>query len=201
MTLEGRSACQPNRPGRSSSAEGDGALRRSAAMRTPEGYDELYRSHFARIVRLCRLLLRDQIEAEDVAQEVFVVALREWRGIERDMAWGPWLTTVAVHACHRRRRGRWWQWWRGATDAFVADDVAASARTGEDHVADAQLRAAILRTFRTLSRRQQEAFMLRHVEGLSSQEIADTLGVTVGSVKRHLFRGTEAFRKVLGTRR
>jgi RNA polymerase sigma-70 factor (ECF subfamily) len=202
MTGEGPSARQPSGSARPSLAEGGCAVHPpSAAMRTQDGYDELYRLHFGRILRLCRALLRDQIEAEDVAQEVFIAALREWRGVERDMAWGPWLTTVAVHACHRRRKGRWWQWWRTATESFMGDDVAAALRTGEDDVADSQVRTVILRTFRSLSERQREVFVLRHVEGWSSQEVADALGVTVGSVKRHLFRGTEAFRKVLGPRR
>jgi len=170
-------------------------------MQSLDGYDELYRSHFARVLRLCRLLLRDRDEAEDVAQEVFVAALREWRGVEKRMAWGPWLTTVAVHACHRRRQGKWWQWWRSATEALATEHLAGVARTGEENMADAQLRTVLLQTFRSLSHRQREVFVLRHVEGWSSQEVADTLGVTVGSVKRHLFRATEAFRKVLGTRR
>src|SRR5262245_30805716 len=110
-------------------------------MRTQDGYDLLYRSQFARILRLCRLILRDPSEAEDVAQEVFVAALREWRGVERDMAWAPWLTTVAVHACHRRQKGKWWQWWRTASHPFAADDLVGPARTGEDTMADAQVRA------------------------------------------------------------
>jgi RNA polymerase sigma-70 factor (ECF subfamily) len=168
--------------------------------RTENGYDELYGAHHARLLRLCRLLLGDRNEAEDVVQEVFIVGLREWRGREREMAWGPWLTTVAVHACHRRRRGRWWEWWRGASEEFAAEDRPAAARTPEDDAMDGQQREKIARVFRTLSIRQQEVFVLRHVEGWSSQEVADALGLAVGSVKCHLFRATRALRNELGQR-
>jgi RNA polymerase sigma-70 factor (ECF subfamily) len=172
----------------------------ASTVRSPDGYESLYRAHYARILRLCRLLLRDATEAEDVAQEVFVAALAEWNGVVRAMRWGPWLTTVAVHACHRRRRGRWWQWWRGAQEAFVPDELPGRARAPEDAAAERERRERIGATFARLTLRQQEVFLLRHVEGFSTREVAEALGVAEGSVKRHLFRATTAFRDALEDR-
>ena len=59
----------------------------------------------------------------------------------------------------------------------------------------------MLAVFNRLSRRQQEVFLLRHVEGYSTDEVATILGVRTGSVKRHLFRATHAFQKTLRTAR
>ena len=67
-------------------------------------YEQLYQLHYPRVVRLCRVLLADAHEADDVAQEVF---LRLWQALQtetRAVAWPPWLTRVTVNACRDRRR-------------------------------------------------------------------------------------------------
>ena len=53
--------------------------------------------------------------------------------------------------------------------------------------------------FRALSPRQQEVFVLRHLEEWSTEEVAEMLGLTVGSVKRHLFRAVHHLRKARAT--
>lgn len=169
-----------------------------ATVRATDGYHALYQEQYPRVLRICQLLLRDAVEAEDVAQEVFVAALQEWRGPIREMKWRAWLTTVAAHACHKRRRGKWWQWWRAAAEPFTAETLISSLRAPDAAALDAQRRRRIAAVFATLSLRQQEVFVLRHVEGFSSPEVADALGIAVGSVKRHLFRATQAFRSALG---
>jgi RNA polymerase sigma-70 factor, ECF subfamily len=82
----------------------------NAESQEPAWYDDLYRVHYPRVVRLCGLLLADPHEAEDVAQEVFVKLLQAARTEARTMAWEPWLTRVTVNACHDRRRSGWWKW-------------------------------------------------------------------------------------------
>ncbi len=165
-----------------------------------EGWEALYREHRPRVLRLCRMLLRDESEAEDVAQEVFITALAWFARPARTMRWGPWLTTVAMHACHRRRRGRWWQWWRSAREPFVGDELATAVASPDESVAAREQRRELEEIFAALSRQQQRVFQLRHLEGRSTREVADVLGVTEGSVKRHLFRATAAFRDALRER-
>lgn len=169
------------------------------AVRTEQGYEALYRAHHARIGSLCRLMLRNREEAEDASQEVFIILLREWESPVRPMAWGPWLTRVTVNTCRRRRRSRWWQWWQGATDAFDGDRLPAIG-TAEDGAMSREQRARLVAAFDGLSARQREIFVLRHVEGWSTQDVADELGLSTGSVKRHLFRANRAFRSALGDR-
>lgn len=162
-------------------------------------YDDLYRSHRARVLRLCRLLLGDPDEAEDVGQEVFVKLFRaSQRPHDRYIAWGPWLTRVTVHACRDRRRSRWWRrWWTVAT---VLDEqtIASGWRTPEGEVVSADQQRRIWRAFEQLAPRQREVFVLRHVEGWSTREVADAIGVETGSVKRHLFRAIRHLRSALG---
>src|SRR5437667_440079 len=73
--------------------------------------------------------------------------------------------------------------------------------TPEEAALGREERQRIWRIFRRLSARQQEVFALRQLEGWSTDEVAETLGLSSGSVKRHLFRATHQLRAALrGTR-
>ncbi len=161
-------------------------------------YEALYRDHWARVVRLCRLLLDDPQEAQEVAQEVFVKLLRQYREPERSTEWGAWLTRVAVNACRDRRRSGWWRWWRQRHQVIEDVEVVDSEPTPERVAISREGRERVWVSFRELSRRQREVFVLRHLEEWSTQDVADALGLTTGSVKRHLWRAVERLRKVLG---
>ncbi len=172
------------------------------AAAAPAGYDDLYRTHRARVRRLCRLLLGDADEAEDVTQEVLLKLLERWRTPEHPDSWGAWLTRVAVNACHRRRRSLWRRWWwSAAVDDFREADFPSPDATPEEDAVSRQQRGRLVAVYHRLSLRQREVFALRHVEGWSTQEVADLLGITTGSVKLHLFRANRAFRKALGALR
>lgn len=170
------------------------------ALQRADQYDGLYRQHYARILRLCRLLLRDQDEAEDVTQEVFLALYREQGRGERRIGWPPWLTRVAVNACHRRRRSRWWRLWRAEPLAVDAAELAGGTPSPEAQAIGSEQRRGILDVFNALSARQQQVFVLRHVEGYSTDDVATMLGVHTGSVKRHLYRATHAFQDALRAR-
>jgi len=160
-------------------------------------YDALYQQHRGRILRLCGILLRDRDEAEDVTQEVFLLLHRERDRGPRRVGWGPWLTRVAVNACYRRRRSRWWRVWHAVNPAVDIAELSVSGPTPEAQAVTMEEHRIVLAVFNRLSRRQQEVFVLRHVEGYSTDEVATILGVHTGSVKRHLFRATHAFQKTL----
>ncbi len=178
------------------SREGDGIVAgRRAAQRIDE-YEDLYRRHQARILRLCTILLRNPSEAEDVTQDVFLILHREQQRGERRVGWGPWLTTVAVNACHRRRRSRWWHALR-AQPTLDAAELSTDTPSPELQAIGGEQRRTIQRVFATLSGRQQAVFLLRHVEGYSTDDVATMLGVRTGSVKRHLYRATHALQRAL----
>jgi len=161
-------------------------------------YDELYRLHHARVLRLCRLLLTDSHEAEDVSQEVFLKLFQTSRLNDPSVAWGAWLTRVAVNACHDRRRSGWWKWWRDRHVDFIEDEIHAATRTPEDEAAGNETRTRVWRSFRQLPARQQQVFVLRQIEGWPTNDVADLLGLTPGTVKRHLYRAVHRLRGALG---
>jgi RNA polymerase sigma-70 factor, ECF subfamily len=162
-------------------------------------YDDLYLTYRARVLRLCRLLLGDPDEAEDVGQEVFVKLFRaSQRPHDPHMAWGAWLTRVAVHACRDRRRSRWWRRVWSTSAELDEETIASTWRTPEGEVVGAEQQRRIWHAFEQLAPRQREVFVLRHVEGWSTREVAHAIGVETGSVKRHLFRAIRHLRSALG---
>ena len=163
-----------------------------------EQYEALYREHFARLVRVCRLLLADPEEAQEVAQEVFLRLGRAYQEAAGVREWGRWLTRVAVNLCRDRRRAGWWHWWRLRGEVIEEAKVADHEPTPERAALSQEAGERIWKVFRRLSRRQREVIVLRHLEGCSTKEAAAALGLTVGSVKRHLFRGVQQLRKELG---
>jgi RNA polymerase sigma factor (sigma-70 family) len=163
----------------------------------PPVLEALYRSHRARVFRLCRLLLVDTEEAADVTHDVFLRAEKAERQARSPEDWPAWITRVAVNACHDRRRSAWWRSWRRA-GASLDDDAAGAGPTPEEESARNERQARVWTALRRLPARQREVFVLRHLEGLSTTEVAETLGIATGSVKRHLFRAVHGLRAALG---
>jgi RNA polymerase sigma-70 factor (ECF subfamily) len=163
-------------------------------------YEQIYHAHRLRVLRLCHLLLGDADEAQEVSQEVFLKLHRALTGDGAPIKWGPWLKTVAVNACRDRRRTRWWRWGR-TSEVFIDELHAGNALTPEQSALSRETRDRIWRAFQTLSTRQREVFALRHLEGWSTDEVADTLRMSTGSVKRHLFRAVQHMRSALGESR
>src|SRR4029453_16067568 len=104
----------------------------------------------------------------------------------------------APRACRDRRPSGWWRRWWSVSAPLDETSVASPFRTPEGEVVSADQQRRIWRAFEHLAPRQREVFVLRHVEGWSTQEVADALGVETGSVKRHLFRAVRRLRASLG---
>lgn len=169
----------------------------SAGAAEQVDHDTLYRSHYVRIRRLCVRLLSDAHEAEDVTQEVFAKLLQAQAPGDRPITWGPWLTRVTINACRDRRRSGWWRWWRERHEEFEEGALQGNGLTPEQAFLAKERIQSVWRAFRQLPARQQEVFVLRQLEGYSTAEAADLLGVSAGSVKRHLFRAVNRMRNTL----
>ena len=161
-------------------------------------FEAVYSANHKSVLRLCNLLLSDRQEAEEVAQEVFVKAYREYENLNQTefLLWKPWLMRVSVNACRDRQRSSWWKRWRMAGAEYQEEIYPNRGQTPEESALSRETEGRIWRAFQGLSARQQEVFALRHVDEWSTDEVAEILGMTSGTVKRHLFRAIQRLRRV-----
>lgn len=158
-------------------------------------HERIYRTHRVRILNLCRLLLRDPDEAEDVMQEVFLRAFERLDSEEAPAVWEAWLVRVAVNACRDRQRSSWWKSRRKPGDL---DELAAQlSRSSEDEMRGRELQRRVWKQLSALNSKQRSVFVLRYIEGWSTGEVAETLGLSVAAVKTHLFRAVRYLRKAV----
>lgn len=156
--------------------------------------EQLYAAHWRRLVRLGVLLLRDQGAAEEVVQDAFVAMHGRWRSLrEPDKALAYLRQTVVNRSRSALRH-------RGVVERYVARQSPASAlvAAADEPTLAGDRRTAVLDALRALPTRQREVLALRHYLELSEAEIAETLGISRGSVKAHASRGSAALRDLLG---
>lgn len=161
-------------------------------------FESLYEAHSAKIKRLCRLLLKNAAEAEETGQEIFLKMFKQYQAEIWPEDWSAWLTRVTVNACHDRRKSAWWKWWQSSEGEVRLADHPSGERTPEQQMLGREEQTRIWNAFRSLSARQQEVFVLRYLEGWSTDQVAETLAITSGSVKIHLFRAIRSLRRSLG---
>jgi RNA polymerase sigma-70 factor (ECF subfamily) len=153
---------------------------------------ELFSAHGRMVLGLCRLLLRDPVEAEDAAQQVFVSAHRALLGgaVPREPA--AWLAAIARNECRARIRTRMRAPLKlPELPADIADPLSSAI-----HAADLD---ALWAALSELPRRQRKAFLLRELGGLSYGELGVALGVTRPAVESLLFRARQQLRDAMAT--
>lgn len=156
---------------------------------------------FATAVRL----LRSPVEAEDVAQTVFLRAFQRFDQIGASPAAAGWLKAVTRNAClnHLSRYRSRWRFFselgrEGDTSPRAADDLGfvAAGSPAADLERDDQ-RDQVTRALHQLPDHQRVPLVLFHFEELSYQEIASALGVSLGKVKTDIHRGRETLKGLL----
>jgi RNA polymerase sigma-70 factor (ECF subfamily) len=168
-----------------------------------DDFDAWMRAEQRRIFLLCWRMLSDRDEADTATQDVFLKAYRATRNGSGGPPEEParWLTRVAVNTCLDRLRSRRWQFWRKRASAETEDalwrEQAAAAPSAEDRLFATQIQARLAEALDRLTPRQRAVFALRHFEDKTLEEIADALGVDVGSVKSHMFRAVHKLRAEL----
>ena len=155
--------------------------------------EQLYAAHWRGLVRLGVLLLRDQGAAEEVVQDAFVAMHLRWRSLRDPDKALAYLRQAVVNRARSALRHR------GVVERYAARQQPALSVVDS---ADAPAlvhdrRDAVLDALRVLPTRQREVLVLRHYLELSETEIAETLGISRGSVKAHASRGATALRALL----
>jgi RNA polymerase sigma-70 factor, ECF subfamily len=146
------------------------------------------------VIRACYRVLGDHSEAEDVAQDAFVIAYRSLATWRADGPFGAWLTRIAVRLAirqvGRRRQVAWLRPIDGAASEEMFTSMPAHPRTQPEHVALQTERAAATRmAVANLGEPYREVVALRFFGERSLDEIATLTGRPLSTVKTHLRRG------------
>ena len=160
-------------------------------------FELLMRRYNERVYRAARAIVRDEQEAEDVMQQAYVNAFTHLHQFNGASQFSTWLTRIAVNEAlaRVRRQGRY---------EALDDERSSVEPLMRDHAADperqaftGELRDLLEWAIDTLSDGMREVFVLRDVEGLSTSEVSECLGVSEDVVKTRLSRGRAALRRLM----
>jgi RNA polymerase sigma-70 factor (ECF subfamily) len=155
-----------------------------------EAFAELTRRSIGKLYALARLILRDTEQAEDATQEALVAAWRKLGGLRDPDRFDAWLKRLLVRACYREAGRERHQ--RG---------LVARIPVGELHAPDPSVRLAnqdeLERGFSRLTPQQRALMVLHYHLGLGQQEIAEIVGLPIGTVKSRTSRASQQMRAAI----
>ncbi len=161
-------------------------------------FDLLVVKYQRKIFRLLSRLIRDSAEIEDVAQEAFVKAYRALPNFRGDSAFYTWLYRIAINTAKNYLVSQG----RRAPTSTPADVEDAETFDDGDHLRDLntpdsmlvtkQVAEAVNRAIDQLPEDLRTAIVLRELEGLSYEEIAESMQCPIGTVRSRIFRAREA---------
>ncbi len=168
--------------------------------------EDLVDRYGAWIHRVTRRLLDDPRDAEEVTQDVLLTVVRQIRAFKGEAALSSWIYRIAVNAALARLRAR-----RARPEVSLEPLLPVFDEEGrlagpvtdwsgrlEDPALAAEARAATERALARLPAEYRAVVLLRDVEGLSNDEVARALGLTVAAAKSRLHRARLALRQALG---
>ncbi len=171
----------------------DADLVRRAGAGDQRAAEALVHRHLGRMTSLARRMLSDPVEAEDVAQEVFLRVWRtapKWR--EGQAKFETWMHRVALNLCYDRLRRR-----REKTDPDAGMMVADTAPGAADAIVARQQAAQVHRALDALPERQRAAILLCHFQDMTNIDAAASLEVSVEALESLLSRGRRALKASL----
>ncbi|MEK6287682.1 MAG: sigma-70 family RNA polymerase sigma factor [Acidobacteriota bacterium] len=167
-------------------------------------FEELVAQFERPVYALCFRLLGDAEEARDAAQETFLKVYRGLGGFRGEAGLKTWIYRIAINQAMNQKR-----WWRrrhrdetislditrGQSDTTIGNLLPGRARSPEAQAISSEREHNIMRALGEIKDEYRIALMLREIEELSYEEIAQTLAISIGTVKSRIARGREELRR------
>ena len=177
-----------------------------ARLRTGDltAFEELV-AHFERpVYSLCFRLLGDAEEARDAAQETFLKVYRGLGGFRAESGLKTWIYRIAINQAMNQQR-----WWRrrhrdetisldlnrGESETTLGNLIPSKTESPEALAIANERERRIMRALAEVKQEYRVALILREIEELSYEEIAETLSLSIGTVKSRIARGREELRR------
>lgn len=152
-----------------------------------------------KIYNLCRHMLGNPQDAEDAAQDVFLKAFQALPKFQPDASLFTWLYRIAANTCIDRKRKPLWEslFGNSADGEELVHDRASEAPSPEKLYQAKQIDRAMQESLGKLSPKLRAVIILKEIEELSYEEIADTLEISMGTVKSRIARAREELQKLM----
>ena len=166
-----------------------------------DAFQVLVERHSRALFRMAYRMTGNEQDAEDIVQETFLRAYRQLNRYESRAGFGTWLFSIASHygldvlrARGRREAARA----GGNPDAGDPLDRAPARDAGPDRLLlSGEVQKTVDSTLAEMSRQERAAFVLRHFEGMSIEQIGGALGIGGNATKQSIFRAVQKLRKAL----
>ena len=173
-------------------ASDDPELLRRAQTGDEAAFGQIMRANYERIFRLVYAMVRNEHDARDICQEIWLTVWKQLPGFRGEAKFSTWLHPIATRRAldHLRKRRRWYDRFlpfsagdaeiESAPEPVSADDTRQSSEASDR---SAQLKAVL----DTLPPKLRATLALREIEGLSYEEIAQATGIPTGTVMSRLY--------------
>ena len=163
-----------------------------------QAFDLLVLKYQRKIMRLLSRMIRDQAEVEDVAQEAFIKAYRALPQFRGDSAFYTWLYRIAINTARNwlssnsRRPSTPSSYENEDGETFNEMDNLTDNTTPESELASRQIAQTVNKAIEDLPEDLRTAIVLREIEGMSYEDIAQSMNCPIGTVRSRIFRAREA---------
>ena len=192
--------------------EEDGAVARESALEHVNSkidltFEEFFNRYSSMVYGLTLRILGDREEALDVSQEVFLTIYRKMDTFRGESSLKTWIYRIAAHRA--ANRFRWWNRLRRKGSVSLEEHISKSpnselfynlksgVRSPEEALLLQEEHARIERLLNELPLQQRIAVIMRDIEGLSYDEIAESLQISLGTVKSRIARGRETLKRYI----
>lgn len=148
-------------------------------------FTELVDTYQTSLLRMCYLNLQDIGLAEDAVQETFIKAYRALSSFQNESSLKTWLMKIAINTCRDMQRG---SWWKHINRAVTLDQLNSAILPVSDDVISLNMEIA------KLPMKLREVVLLYYYEDMTTEEIADALGVAPSTVSSRLKKAREKLR-------
>jgi RNA polymerase sigma-70 factor (ECF subfamily) len=176
---------------RRATIERDAALIERVRAGDRSAFDPLVQSYMRHAFRMAYRVVGHREDAEDLVQESFLAAYQYLDSFDSTRPFGPWLTRIVMNRGANLRRSR------ARRETEPETDAASTAPSALEESARTEMREVLTRALATLSERQRLIVTLFDVDGLTSTEIGEQLGLAPGTVRWHLHEARRILRDAL----
>src|SRR6266571_3217083 len=160
-----------------------------------EAFRLLFEAYKDRVFTIAVYSLRDETLAGDVTQQIFLKLMTRITQFRGDSEFNTWLYRLVVNSCHDERRKQWRFLPLGSDNALGRAD---QRRSQETCYAQKEIADSVKEAIGTLKPKMRLPILLRYIEGLSYEEIAEVLGCSKGTVASRLNRAHKTLAKRMG---